>query len=61
MTDAARPWPKVSPLNRWGPIVLVLAVLVGAGTVATVKAGRNATTPHKEVTQKGAQAYGVYA
>ena len=35
--SAPRPWPSVSPLARFGPVALVLAVLVGAGVVATVK------------------------
>ena len=36
--DSARPWPKLSPLQRFGPLLVVGALLVGAGVVATVKA-----------------------
>lgn len=35
--DTSRPWPKLSPVQRFGPAVLVVALLVGAGAVATVK------------------------
>ena len=35
--DSARPWPKLSPVQRFGPLLAVVALLVGAGTVATVK------------------------
>lgn len=38
MTDLNRPWPALSPLQRFGPIAVVIALLVGAGAVATVKA-----------------------
>ena len=40
--DATRPWPAMSPVRQYGPVVLVLALLVGAGVVATVK-GRDGT------------------
>lgn len=35
--DTARPWPTLSPLQRFGPAVLVVALLAALGTVATVK------------------------
>ena len=35
--DATRPWPKLSPLQRFGPLLAVVVLVVGAGTVATVK------------------------
>ena len=34
--DSARPWPKLSPLQRFGPLAAVAALLIGAGTLATV-------------------------
>lgn len=37
--DAVRPWPKLSPAQRFGPLLAVVALLVGAGVVATVKGG----------------------
>ena len=44
MTEpTARPWPAISPLRRFGPIVLAVALVAGLGVVATVK-GRSATT-----------------
>ena len=39
--DATRPWPKLSPVQRFGPLLAVVVLVVGAGTVATVK-GRSA-------------------
>ena len=41
--DVVRPWPKLSPAQRFGPLLAVVALLVGAGVVATVKGG-DATT-----------------
>jgi hypothetical protein len=38
--DSARPWPKLSPVQRFGPLLAVVALLVGAGTIATVKGKR---------------------
>ncbi|MGO9027675.1 MAG: hypothetical protein ACLQOZ_03460 [Acidimicrobiales bacterium] len=35
---AARPWPKVGRLRRWGPVAVVVVALVAAGVVATVRA-----------------------
>lgn len=35
MSDDKRPWPKMSPLQRWGPMVLVLATIVALAAVAT--------------------------
>jgi hypothetical protein len=35
----SRPWPRVSPVRRYGPAALILAAVVGAGAVATVRAG----------------------
>ena len=40
--ESSRPWPRLSPLQRFGPAVLVVALLVGAGAVATAK-GKGAT------------------
>lgn len=37
--DAGRPWPKLSPVQRFGPLFAVVALLMGAGVVATVKGG----------------------
>ena len=34
--EGTRPWPAMSPVRRYGPIALVLALLVGVGVVATV-------------------------
>jgi Periplasmic binding protein len=36
-TEPARPWPRVSPLRRYGPLALVLLAVIGAGIVATVR------------------------
>lgn len=36
MTIEQRPWPRVKPWRRWGPVTVVLAVVVAAGVVATV-------------------------
>jgi len=52
-----RPWPTISPLKRWGPLVLVLAVLIGGTVVATAKgsdsgSGSTASAPSKK-TSKG--------
>ena len=33
-----RPWPRVGPLRRYGPVVLIVAAVAGAGTLATVRA-----------------------
>jgi hypothetical protein len=46
VTDAPeteRPWPKVSRLRTAGPVVLIVAALIAAGTVATVN--EHSTTP----------------
>lgn len=37
--DAVRPWPRLSPVHRFGPLVLVVALLAAVGVVATVKGG----------------------
>lgn len=39
----ARPWPHVGPLRRYGPAVLVLLAVVGAGAVATTRVGTSTT------------------
>ena len=55
--DDQRPWPTISPLKRWGPLALVLAVLIGGTVVATAKGsdsgdGTTASAPSKK-TSKG--------
>ena len=42
--DLHRPWPAVSPLRRWGPVIVILALIAGVGVVATVKADGTTTT-----------------
>ena len=37
MSEQIRPWPKVGPAKRWGPVALVLVVCVGVGIVATTR------------------------
>ncbi|MGI8709974.1 MAG: hypothetical protein ACR2LA_03150, partial [Acidimicrobiales bacterium] len=32
-----RPWPTISPARRFGPLAIVVALVLGAGTLATVK------------------------
>ena len=39
---AQRPWPKLSPAQRFGPLLAVVVLLVGAGVVATVRGGDGA-------------------
>ena len=36
---SGRPWPQLTPAQRFGPLVLVVVLLLGAGMVATVKGG----------------------
>lgn len=36
-SPAGRPWPKVGLLRRWGPVTVVVALLVLAGVLATVQ------------------------
>ena len=45
MSEQIRPWPKVGPAKRWGPVALVLVVCVGVGIVATTRkpTGQSAT------------------
>jgi hypothetical protein len=45
----ARPWPRVSPLRRYGPAALVLLAVVGAGAVATLRAGSSTTVTRARV------------
>ncbi len=39
-----RPWPRVGRLRRYGPVALVLVLLVGAGVIATVEGRSGART-----------------
>ncbi|MGI8755302.1 MAG: hypothetical protein ACR2MB_05475 [Acidimicrobiales bacterium] len=57
-----RPWPALSPIRRFGPIALVVALVAGAGVVATVKgrSGADGGTPGgapKAPTQDVARTY----
>jgi hypothetical protein len=55
---AARPWPTLSPLQRFGPVLVVVALLAGAGTVATVRGrGTEASGGTKQPTQARARTY----
>ncbi|HXQ59706.1 MAG TPA: hypothetical protein VN799_06395 [Acidimicrobiales bacterium] len=40
---ATRPWPRISPVRRLGPAVVLLAALVAAGVLATVHDSGSAT------------------
>jgi Periplasmic binding protein len=42
--DANRPWPRISGIRRYGPVILVVVGLVVAGVVATLEA-RSGTQP----------------
>ena len=53
----ARPWPALSPFRRFGPLVLVVAVVVGAGVVATAKGKETATQQPKAPTESVAKTY----
>jgi len=41
--EASRPWPALSPARRYGPLLLVVALLLGASVVATTE-GRGTPT-----------------
>ncbi len=58
-SPAERPWPALSPVKRFGPVLLVVALLAGLGVVATVK-GRGARSAGVAApTRKGAPAAGA--
>jgi len=52
---AERPWPRVSRLRIAGPVVLIVAALVAAGTIATVHESGNSTTTATTSSTGGAQ------
>jgi hypothetical protein len=53
----ARPWPALSPARRFGPLVLVVALVVGAGVVATAKGRGTATQQRKAPPESVAKSY----
>ena len=53
----ARPWPAISPARRFGPLALVLVLLVGAGVVATAKGSSTSSGEPKAPTEAKAKQY----
>lgn len=37
MSEPTRPWPKMNPVRRWGPAVVVLVLIAGLAAVATTR------------------------
>jgi hypothetical protein len=56
-SQPARPWPALSPVQRFGPLVLVVALVVGAGVVATAKGRGAPTAAEKAPTQAKARQF----
>ena len=56
-TPQARPWPALSPLRRFGPLVLVVALVVGAGVVATAKGNGTDTQERQAPSESVATSY----
>ncbi|HWJ62817.1 MAG TPA: hypothetical protein VNS19_12690, partial [Acidimicrobiales bacterium] len=56
-SSPARPWPALSPVRRFGPLVLVVALVVGAGVVATAKGKGTETPGRKAPTESVAKSY----
>ena len=40
----ARPWPRISPLRRFGPVVIVIAAIVAVGVLASVNSSSTAAS-----------------
>ena len=58
MTDPqTRPWPKLSLLQRYGPLILVVALVAGAGVVATAKGKGTSTDGPAAPTESAAKGY----
>lgn len=53
----ARPWPVLSPLRRFGPLALVVVLVVGAGVVATAKGKGTSTAAKRAPTESVAKSY----
>lgn len=52
-----RPWPKVPPARRWGPVIVVVALIVGSAITATVKANTFGSTSPAAPSQRRARSY----
>ncbi len=50
-----RPWPRVSRLRIAGPVVLIVAALVAAGTIATVHESNGTTSSSTSLSSGGGQ------
>ncbi|MFN8018772.1 MAG: hypothetical protein U0P45_11690 [Acidimicrobiales bacterium] len=55
--EPTRPWPALSPLRRFGPAVLVVALVVGAAVVATAKGSGTSTVADRGPTPSAARRY----
>lgn len=61
-SGSARPWPELSPIRRFGPLLLVMALVVGAGAIATAKGRGSGSTgapggSENEIAKDDAKAY----
>ena len=53
MSDQQRPWPTINPVQRWGPAILVLAVIVALAVVATTRSpGKDTASASSTTTAK---------
>lgn len=51
MSEPTRPWPKMNPAQRWGPAVLVVALLIAVGVVASTRSpSGTASAPSTTIT-----------
>ncbi len=53
MSTATRPWPSLSPWRRWGPIAVVVALLVGVGAFASTHTTTKTATSAAGQSSKG--------